>query len=147
MINDSDSLKLNNQICVPLYLCSKELIRKYTNSLNKLDLTYTQYIVMMYLWEVDVCNVKKLGERLLLESNTLTPLLKKLEEKEFIIREKSSLDERNLEIRLTEKGRLLKEKAKDLPKEMCKFLGLSKDEIETLYKLTNKLLMNLEKER
>ena len=98
-----DSLKLKNQLCFPIYLCSKEIIRKYTPYLNKLNLTYTQYIVMMYLWENKKTNVKELGKTLLLDSNTLTPLLKKLEQKEYIIKTKSEKDERNKIIKLTKK--------------------------------------------
>ena len=83
-----DRLLLKNQLCFPLYLCSKEIIRKYSPLLNELDLTYTQYIVMMYLWENKETNIKELGKTLILDSNTLTPLLKKLESKNYITRSK-----------------------------------------------------------
>jgi DNA-binding MarR family transcriptional regulator len=99
-----DSLTLKNQLCFPIYLASKEIIRKYTPILDKLNLTYTQYIVMMYLWEKKTSNVKEIGKTLLLDSSTLTPLLKKLESKGFITRVRSSEDERNLIIEITEKG-------------------------------------------
>ena len=88
-MNDIDLLKIDNQLCFPLYVCSKEIIKKYKPYLDKLELTYTQYITMMVLWEEKEINVKSLGEKLYLDSGTLTPLLKKLEKKEFIIRKKS----------------------------------------------------------
>ena len=139
-----DSLKLKNQLCFPIYLCSKEIIRKYTPYLNKLNLTYTQYIVMMYLWENKETNVKELGKTLLLDSNTLTPLLKKLEKKEYIIRTKSEIDERNLIIKLTKKGQELKEQALEIPKQIGKCIKLEKEETIILYKTLYKILENIE---
>ena len=141
-----DKLLLKNQLCFPLYLCSKEIIRKYTPLLNKLDLTYTQYIVMMYLWENKECNVKELGKTLLLDSNTLTPLLKKLESKDYITRNKSSNDSRNTIISITEKGLELKESALAIPDSMIKCVNLSDEEAQTLYKILYKVLYNIEKE-
>ncbi len=141
-----DSLKLENQLCFPLYLCSKEIIRKYTPYLSKIDLTYTQYIVMLYFWEKKESNVKALGKTLLLDSSTLTPLLKKLESKGYIVRQRLSSDERNLKLTLTEKGEKLKSKVVDIPSKVGKCLNVSKDEAETLYKLCYKILFNLEKE-
>ena len=141
-----DKLLLKNQICFPLYLCSKEIIRKYTPLLNKLDLTYTQYIVMMYLWENKECNVKELGKTLLLDSNTLTPLLKKLESKNYITRNKSSNDSRNTIISITDKGLELKESALAIPDSMIKCVNLSDEEAQTLYKILYKVLYNIEKE-
>ncbi len=141
-----DKLLLKNQLCFPLYLCSKEIIRKYTPLLNKLDLTYTQYIVMMYLWENKECNVKELGKTLLLDSNTLTPLLKKLESKNYITRNKSSNDFRNTIISITEKGLELKERALAIPDSMIKCVNLSDEETQTLYKILYKVLYNIEKE-
>lgn len=141
-----DKLLLKNQICFPLYLCSKEIIRKYTPLLNKLDLTYTQYIVMMYLWENRECNVKELGKTLLLDSNTLTPLLKKLESKNYITRNKSSNDSRNTIISITEKGLQLKENALAIPDSIIKCVNLSDEEAQTLYKILYKVLYNIEKE-
>ena len=92
-MKDYEVLKIENQLCFPLYVCSKEIIRKYKPYLNKLGLTYTQYITMMILWEVKEINVKSLGDRLFLDSGTLTPLLKKLEQKKYISRIKSTIDE------------------------------------------------------
>lgn len=141
-----DALRLKNQLCFPIYLCSKEIIRKYTPFLNKIDLTYTQYIVMMYFWENKESNVKDLGERLLLDSSTLTPLLKKLENKGYIERKRSFVDERNLVVRLTSKGEKLRDEALEIPKKMGKCINLSEDEAVTLYSLMYKVLANIEED-
>ena len=135
-----DSLKIQNQLCFPLYACSKEIIKRYKSMLDKLDLTYTQYIVMMVMWEQKEINVKKLGECLFLDSGTLTPLLKKLENKGYISRKRSTDDERNLIISITDKGMKLRLKAKDVPMEMGKCINLSKDEAMQLYKTLYKIL-------
>ena len=135
-----NSLKLENQLCFPLYACSKEVIKKYKPFLDKLDLTYTQYITMMVLWEYNDINVKSLGDILFLDSGTLTPLLKKLEQKGFISRNRNSDDERNLIISITDKGIKLKEEAKYIPQEIGKCINLSSDEALSLYKLLYKLL-------
>ena len=139
-----ESLKLKNQLCFPIYLCSKEIIRKYTPYLNKLNLTYTQYIVMMYLWENKKTNVKELGKTLLLDSNTLTPLLKKLEQKEYKIKTKSEKEERNKIIKLTKKGEQLKQQALEIPKQIGKCINLEKEETIILYKILYKILENIE---
>ncbi len=141
-----DSIKLKNQLCFPLYLCSKEIIRKYSKVLEKLNLTYTQYIVMMYFWEVKTSNVKDLGKCLLLDSSTLTPLLKKLEQKGFIERKKNQIDERNLDLSLTKLGESLKKDVLGVPKEIRKCLNLTNDETTMLYSLLYKILNNIEKE-
>lgn len=135
-----DSLKIQNQLCFPLYACSKEIIKRYKSMLDKLDLTYTQYIVMMVMWEQKEINVKRLGECLFLDSGTLTPLLKKLENKGYISRKRSTYDERNLIISITDKGMKLRLKAKDVPMEMGKCINLSKDEAMQLYKTLYKIL-------
>jgi len=135
-----DSLKLENQLCFPLYACSKEVIKKYKPILDKLDLTYTQYITMMVLWEYGEINVKKLGDMLFLDSGTLTPLLKKLESKRYITRNRDKSDERNLLIAITDEGRKLKDKAKVVPLEIGKCINLSAEESIELYKLLYKLL-------
>ena len=140
------TLELKNQLCFPIYLCSKEIIKKYTPLLNEIDLTYTQYIVMMYFWERKKSNVKDIGKALLLDSSTLTPLLKKLESKGFIKRERSIKDERNLDLTITEKGMDLREKALTIPSKVGKCINLTKEEIETLYKLTYKIIKNTQKE-
>ncbi len=145
MEKDNDELKLENQLCFPIYLCSKEIVNKYTPWLKELDLTYTQYIVMMYFWEKEKSNLKDIGKTLLLDPSTLTPLLKKLENKGYITREKSIIDERNLEITITDKGKKLKDKAKDIPKKMGKCIDLSDKEAKELYSLLNKVLINVER--
>ena len=141
-----NSLKLKNQLCYPIYLCSKEIIRRYTPFLKEINLTYTQYIVMMYFWEVKTSNVKEISKTLLIDSATLTPLLKKLEKKEYITRTKSTKDERNLEIKITEKGLKLRDKAINIPEKMAQCVDLSKEEAEYLYKIIYKILINIEKE-
>lgn len=140
-----ESLRLKNQLCFPIYLCSKEIIRKYTPYLNKLDLTYTQYVVMMYFWENKESNVKDLGKALLLDSSTLTPLLKKLESKGYIERKRSSVDERNLIVKLTKKGDNIKEEALDIPPLIGECINLNKKEVELLYSLVYKVLLNVER--
>ena len=136
-----EQLKLENQLCFPLYAAAKEVVRKYKPVLDELDLTYTQYITMMVLWEKEELNVKELGSMLYLDSGTLTPLLKKLEAKGYISRTRCKEDERNLIIQITEKGDALKEKAAYIPKEMTdKWVNLSKEEISVMYHSLYKLL-------
>jgi DNA-binding MarR family transcriptional regulator len=116
-MNDSryEGLKLENQMCFPFYACSKEIIKRYKPFLDTLDLTYTQYITMMVLWEKKSQSVKGLGKTLYLDSGTLTPVLKKLEAKGYITRNRSTEDERSLIVTITEKGEKLKEQALDVP--------------------------------
>lgn len=137
-----DGLKLENQLCFPLYACSKEIIRRYKPLLDELDLTYTQYIVMMVLWEKRRVNVKELGKCLFLDSGTLTPVLKKLEDKGYVTRNRAKEDERNLIISITEKGVQLKSKAKNIPKKIGKCINLNKKETMEMYKIMYKLLSN-----
>ena len=136
-------LKLEGQLCFPMYAASKEIIRKYKPYLEALDLTYTQYITMMVLWEKKQVNVKELGASLFLDSGTLTPLLKKLEAKGYITRGRSKVDERNLEIVITEAGENLREQAAHIPYEMAKMIQLSHEEAFQLYNLLYKLLGSL----
>lgn len=140
-----DSLKIENQLCFPLYACSKEIIRRYNPILEKLDLTYTQYIVMMILWDKKEINVKSLGKKLYLDSGTLTPLLKKLEEKKYIKRVRDKVDERNLIIKITKQGEQLKEKAIDVPMEISKCVKLTENEAKELYKILYKILDSINK--
>ena len=136
-----EQLKLENQLCFPLYAAAKEVVRKYKPYLDELDLTYTQYITMMVLWENESMNVKELGSKLYLDSGTLTPLLKKLEAKGYITRCRCKEDERNLIIQITESGEALKEKAAEIPKEMTdKWVNISADEIKSMYHSLYKLL-------
>ncbi len=138
-----ESLKLGNQLCFPLYACSKEIIRKYKPYLDDIDLTYTQYITMMVLWEKKTVNVKTLGECLYLDSGTLTPVLKKLESKGYITRERSSEDERNLVVTITEEGETLKDKAITVPSSVSSCVKLDPEEAALLYKLLYKIIGNV----
>ena len=136
-----EQLKLENQLCFPLYAAAKEVVRKYKPLLDELDLTYTQYITMMVLWEKESLNVKELGSMLYLDSGTLTPLLKKLEAKGYVNRCRCKEDERNLIIQITKKGEALKEKAANIPYEMNeKWINISKEEIRSMYHSLYKLL-------
>jgi MarR family transcriptional regulator, organic hydroperoxide resistance regulator len=135
-----DALKLENQLCFPLYACSKEIVKRYKPFLDRLDLTYTQYITMMVLWEQKEINVKNLGEWLYLDSGTLTPVLKKLETKGYISRERSAQDERNLCVKITKSGETLKEEAKIIPKQMADCISIRKEEAESLKTILNKIL-------
>ena len=135
-----NELKLENQLCFPQYVCSKEVIKKYKPFLDEIGITYTQYITMMVLWEKNEINVKSLGEKLYLDSGTLTPLLKKLESKGYIIRKRSENDERNLVVSLSEKGKKLKNQVKEIPIKVGKCVNLTQDESLQLYKLLYKIL-------
>lgn len=139
-----DALKLENQICFPLYACSKEVVRRYKPLLDELNLTYTQYITLMVLWDKKKMNVKELGEILFLDSGTLTPLLKNLEKKEYITRTKSKEDERVLEVKITEKGMKLRDKAIQIPYQIGSCVKLDEKEALTLYKLLYKVLDNID---
>ena len=139
-----EALRLRNQLCYPIYLCAKELTRRYGPVLKPLDLTYTQYVVMMYFWEMKQSNVTELGNALLLDSGTLTPLLKKLEAKGYLSRTRSAADERNLIVTLTPAGEALREEALCVPAQIGSCLRLTPQEAADLYRLTNKLLANME---
>nr|WP_027870416.1 MarR family transcriptional regulator [[Eubacterium] cellulosolvens] len=135
-----DCIRLENQLCFPLYAVSKEVVRRYKPILDKLDLTYTQYIVMMVLWEKKQTNVKELGRCLYLDSGTLTPLLKKLEQKGYIERKRSEEDERNLIVHITEDGMKLQDRALEVPGQIGRCINLSPEESRQLYELLYKLL-------
>ena len=138
-----DPLKLENQLCFPLYACSKEIIRKYKPYLDDIDLTYTQYITMMVTWDKKSVNVKTLGECLFLDSGTLTPVLKKLESKGYITRERSEKDERNLVVSITDSGMKLRDKAIDIPQKMGSCVMLTPEEAKILYNLLHKIIGNV----
>lgn len=139
-----DCLRLENQLCFPLYVCSKEIIRRYKPLLDDLDLTYTQYITMMALWEHREMNVRTLGECLFLDSGTLTPVLKKLEAKHYLRRIRSSRDERNLIVSITKEGEKLRERALSVPEKMACCVRLTPEEAGNLYTLLYKVLGNLD---
>ena len=140
MCNEYDALKLCNQLCFPLYACAKEIVRRYKPYLDEIDLTYTQYIAMMVLWEHKQINVKDMGAFLYLDSGTLTPVLKKLEQKGYLTRERDKEDERVLNVTITEQGEALKEQAVQIPRKMQGCVSLDKEEAQTLYRILNKIL-------
>lgn len=137
---DDIILKLGNQLCFPLYACSKEVVKKYKPLLDPIGLTYTQYIAMMVLWEEKSINVKSLGKHLYLDSGTLTPLLKKMEAKGWVVRNRDSKDERNVIVTLTEKGESLKAEAAHIPLQISQSISLSPEEAKQLYGLLYKVL-------
>lgn len=138
----NESLRLDHQLCFPLYAAARKITGAYTPFLKPLGLTYTQYIVLMVLWEQDGVPVGTLSKRLFLDSGTLTPLLKKMEQEGLVERRRSAFDERSVLISLTDKGRTLKEQVKDVPSCMGKCVPLSPEEAGTLYALLYKLLGN-----
>ena len=135
-------LRLDNQLCFSLYVCSKEIIRKYKPILDPYGLTYTGYIILMALWEADDITVKNLGKKLFLDSGTLTPMLKKLEALGYITRSRSEQDERNVYISLTEQGKNFQDEALVIPEKLVCSLGLDKkdgmillDELHNMMKI------------
>ena len=140
MSDKYDALKLENQLCFPLYACAKEVVKRYKPFLDEIDLTYTQYIAMMVMWDKETLNVKELGEYLFLDSGTLTPLLKTLEKKGFVSRERSKEDERNLVVKVTDKGMKLRDKAIDIQSKMAGCIKIDPKDAKELYTLLHKIL-------
>ena len=137
-----EAMKLTNQLCFPLYAAARNVTGLYTPWLKPLGLTYTQYIVFLVLWEEDGISVTEIGEKLMLDNGTLSPLLKKMEKAGYINRRRSSDDERVVVITLTEEGRALQEKAKDIPRQMAGCVELSPEKAQMLYTLLYELLGN-----
>ena len=135
-----DLLKLENQLCFPLYAAARSTIRLYKPLLDRLDLTYTQYITMMVLWERRSLTAKELGDLLFLDSGTLTPLLKKMEAKGYLTRKRSSVDERSLVVTVTDAGMALRDEALSVPVAMADCLTLPREEAMTLYGILYKML-------
>lgn len=135
-----DALKLNNQLCFPLYACAREVIRVYKPFLDELDLTYTQYITMMVLWEQRELTARELGRQLFLDSGTLTPLLKKLESKGLLTRRRCTQDERNLIVRVTESGMALRERAVTIPGRVAQCSPLNPADAAELYRILHSIL-------
>lgn len=133
-------IRLKNQLCFPLYAASKEIVRRYKPLLDELDLTYTQYIAMMVLWEQEGITVKELGRELMLDSGTLTPLLKKLEAKGYIQRTRMVEDERNVALTVTERGVALKDAALAVPEQMRSCIELEPEESAELLRILRKIL-------
>lgn len=135
-----DSLKLKNQLCFPLYAASREILRKYTPILKNLNLTYTQYIVMMVMWEQKKLTVGDLGKQLYLDSGTLSPLLKSMEEKGLISRVRDKDDERVVRIAITDEGEALKERAVEVPSQIGNCLNINSEEAQSLYTILYKII-------
>ncbi len=144
-INEYDGLKLDNQLCFPLYAAARRIVSLYTPYLKELGITYTQYIAFMVLWEKKSISVGELCERLFLDSGTVTPLVKKLEKDGYITRERSKEDERVVIVCLTEKGDKMKEKAKHIPSSVGNCVPLKQEEALQLYTILYQLLGRLEK--
>lgn len=134
------SLLLRNQLCFPLYAAAREVVKKYTPTLDRLDLTYTQYITMMVLWEEREIGVKALGEKLFLDSGTMTPVLKALEKKGFVSRVRSTEDERMLNITVTQKGMQLREEALAVPSSISGCIDITPEDAGELYRILYKIL-------
>jgi len=135
-----DALSLKNQLCFPIYALAKEVVNQYRPLLDELDVTYPQYLVLMVLWDNKEQTVGQLGEKLFLDSGTLTPLLKRMEQKEMVVRKRSSKDERIVKLSLTAKGMGLKEKAKTIPHRIMESIGISHEELLILKEITTKIL-------
>ena len=135
-----DALKLENQLCFPLYAAAREVVKRYRPYLDEMDITYTQYITMMVMWEQKEITVKALGEKLFLDSGTMTPVLKSLESKGYVTRKRSTTDERSVSVFLTNRGDALKEKAVDIPAKVAGCVGLEPAEAAVLYETLYKIL-------
>ena len=144
---DSNILKLGDELCFQLYACAKEIIRLYRKPLEKINLTYTQYIVMMSLWKHGTMTEKELGSKLYLDSGTLTPVLKKLEKSGFLKRKRLKEDERSLNISLTDSGIKLKEKASSIPEVLNGCISLTYEEILSMHQMLEKSLEGTKKYR
>ena len=137
-----EAMKLANQLCFPLYAAARNVTGLYTPWLKPLGLTYTQYIVLLVLWEKDGISVSDIGEKLMLDNGTLSPLLKKMEQAGYVARRRCRKDDRVVEITLTDEGRELQEKAKDIPRQVAGCIDLSPEKAQTLYSLLYELLDN-----
>ena len=146
MKKNYEALKLENQISFPLYACAKEAVKIYRDYLETLNLTYTQYIVMLALWEEDKINVKELGEKLFLDSGTLTPVLKSLEVKGFVKRHRYEKDERVLIVELTQSGIELKETAAEIPHSLDCFVNIENEEAQQFHSTLQKILRHIKGE-
>ncbi|KUJ59500.1 MarR family transcriptional regulator [Flavobacteriaceae bacterium CRH] len=144
-MEDNHPLQLGNQLCFPLYVISKEVIGLYRPFLDELDITYPQYLAMMVLWEKDGLTVNQVGEKLFLDSGTLTPLLKRLEVKGFIIRKRKKEDERVVEVFLADQGRNLQQKACEIPAKMQEKLNLTAEDLFELKETVEKILNKIQK--
>ncbi|MBQ7379970.1 MAG: MarR family transcriptional regulator [Clostridia bacterium] len=138
--SEYDALKLDNQLCFPLYAAAREVVKKYRPFLDELDLTYTQYIAMMVMWEHEQITVKELGEKLYLDSGTVTPVVKSLIAKGHVQKQRNQADERSVIVSLTEQGRTLRKFAADVPHRVADCISLDPSEAVQLYTLLYKVL-------
>lgn len=136
-----EKIKLDNQLCFSLYAASREVIKIYKPLLDKYGLTYTQYIAMLVVWEYERITVKEMGQKLHLDSGTLTPVLKKLQSMGLIIKYRDKNDDRVVIVEVSEKGRELKDKIIDVPEQMYCRLGTNVEDAIQLKKMLDKLLM------
>lgn len=143
MTDRYEALKLKNQLCFPLYAVSKEIVKQYTPLLDKIGLTYTQYIAMMVLWEEKEVTVKALGNRLLLDSGTITPVLKTLEKKGYVNRRRSQTDERVVYAVLTDEGLALREQAVEIPEKIGSCIPLEPEDAANLYRILHTIMDRL----
>lgn len=140
MTDRYEALKLSNQLCFPLYAVSREIVKKYTPLLDRIGLTYTQYIAMMVLWEHQEVTVKELGNQLFLDSGTVTPVLKALQKKGYVTRRRSETDERVVYAVITEAGMALREQAADIPAQLGACVPLEAEDAVTLYQILHKMM-------
>lgn len=140
MTDRYEALKLSNQLCFPLYAVSREIVKKYTPLLDRIGLTYTQYIAMMVLWEHQEVTVKELGNQLFLDSGTVTPVLKAMEKKGYVTRRRSETDERVVYAVITEAGMALREQAVDIPAQLGACVPLEVEDAVTLYRILHKMM-------
>ncbi len=138
--DDPELLRLDKQLCFALYACSREIIKAYKPILDPLDLTYTEYVVLMALWEKDKITVKELGQKIFLDSGTLTPLLKKMADKNLVVRERSESDERSVIISLASKGKTLEKKCRENPEKLICAARLEQVDGAALMKNLHKML-------
>ncbi len=138
--NKYECLRLENQLCFPLYASSREILKKYTPLLKELDITYTQYIALMVLWECKEVSIKDLCKKLYLDTGTLSPMLKSMEKRNLLKRSRKADDERVVTVKITDEGIALREKAVSIPQKVGACLPLEKEEAETLYRLLYKIL-------
>ena len=138
--DDHDDLKLENQLCFPLYVCSREVVRRYRPFLDPLGITYTQYVAMMALWEKGSMTVRDLGTELHLDSGTLTPLLRKLEEKGFVVRSRDADDERSVIVTVTDMGYKLREDAERIPESVKDCIQLPEEDMLVLHRILRDLM-------
>lgn len=142
-MNDEDLLKLDNQLCFSIYVCSKEIIKRYRPYLDELGITYSQYLVLLVLWEHGSSTVNDLGQKLYLDSGTLTPMLKRMEQAGFIHRTRSETDERKVVVSLTASGEELKNKAYCIPESLLLHLGMNTEEVGQLTNLFKNIIKTI----